>query len=371
MRAVGEALTMLAGRVAEALRVGAVFPVGLGRTALWAALKTLRAEGHCVAVPDFICRQVLDAIRAAGAAPVFYRVGADLRIDPESFVTALRRGCRVALLVDYFGQVGEEIPGLAERARTCGAAVIEDAALAWGASLNGRLAGSFGDLAIFSLTKTGWNYGGGVAVTCREDLREALARLEHALPLDGRRLLLYGALRRLDFAANRVRGGRFLAACGWLAQHVLLPGKRDFYEAAPVTLAMPDFAARRALRWMAEEPQRVARRRAALARLLQEPAIAEALLRPAGGPGDNGAFLLLRSQNSQAALWRQRAATRGVTLRLCWPAYQELEPEQFCATLARLAQEVAILEIHPDWTPDEIDHIACVLSGLIRHAGRG
>lgn len=367
----GEARTRLARRVVDGLRTGGALPVGFGRTALWAALKVLRAEGHFVAVPDFICRQVLDAIRAAGAKPVFYRVRADLRVELESFHTALRKGCRVVLLVDYFGQVGHEIPELAERARTCGAAVIEDAALAWGASLKGQPAGSFGDLAIFSLTKTGWNYGGGIVVTRHHDLLAALAGLEHALPQDGRRLWIYGILRRLDFAANRVRSGRFVAACGWLAQRALLPGQRDFYEAAPVTLAMPEFAVHRALRWMEEEPRRRARRRAAVARLLQEPAIAEVLLRPAGVPGDNAAFLLLRTQPGQAAAWRQRAAIQGVTLRLCWPAYQGLEPEQFSGAVAWLAQNVVILEIHPDWTADETDHIARVLAGLVHASGRG
>lgn len=338
--------------------------VGSGRTALWAALRAARVEGHLVALPDFICAQVIEAVRRAEGRPIFYRITPVLRVDEESFCRVMRKGCRAAVVVDFFGQVEPAIGELLDRARSQGVVLIEDAALAWGARWEGRPAGSFGDFAVFSFTKTGWNYGGGMVVTRREEFRGSLRALRAELRPSGRLALTYGMLRRLDFAANRVRWARWAGWAGRCAQRMFLPQVQDFYEAARYDAAAWGGALRRALRELRTEPERLGRRRRIVQQLLDHPAWRQILLRPAGESGDSCAYVLLRSPLGEVERWRQWAAAKGVTLRLSWPRYQELVAEQHSPVLAQLAQQLLILEIHPDWTEKEIRHIGQVVGAL-------
>jgi dTDP-4-amino-4,6-dideoxygalactose transaminase len=129
------------------LGVGHAVGVGNGTDALTIALRALGvAEGQEVICPSFTFYATAEAVVNAGARPVF------CDIDPETFcVTAetvrphmsQRTGAIIA--VHLFGNVAPA-PELME----LGVPVLEDAAQAAGASLDGRKAGALGSAATFS-----------------------------------------------------------------------------------------------------------------------------------------------------------------------------------------------------------------------------
>jgi dTDP-4-amino-4,6-dideoxygalactose transaminase len=125
--------------------------VGNGTDAITIALIALGVgPGDDVLVPSFTFYASAEAIPHTGARPVFCDV------DPETFCItretverALTPATRAIVAVHLFGSpapLDEIVPFARER----GIAVLEDAAQAVGASLEGRKVGTFGDAATFS-----------------------------------------------------------------------------------------------------------------------------------------------------------------------------------------------------------------------------
>jgi dTDP-4-amino-4,6-dideoxygalactose transaminase len=342
---------------------------GYGRGALLLALEAIGVRGADVVVPNFICAQVPEAVRRAGGRVVFYPVRRDLTIHAEEFHRALTPQTRAAIVAHYFGTPHRNIEALGEACRRRGIVLIEDCALTLGAP-----SGSVGDLAVFSFTKSDWCYGGGMVTTGVRDWVMRLRRLREELFKPAERLArYYGWLRRADFAANRPAWARLAEIAGRRLQEFLAkrePALRDsnFYDAARFDAAMPEFAARRALKILrdlraATEQRRGLVKRMAAALASDELRIAEGC----GGPDDNAAFvpLLLANERKQAAeQWVTRAACAGATLRRCWPAYQELEKGQGSDEVRWLAEQLLLLEISAELTLREVQKISRVLQDV-------
>jgi dTDP-3-amino-3,4,6-trideoxy-alpha-D-glucose transaminase len=153
--------------------------VGSGTEALTIALRALGiGRGDEVVVPAVTFFATAEAVLNAGAEPVF------CDIDPRTFTmtaatAAAAIGERTAALlpVHLFGNpapMGE----LRELATRRGLRLLEDAAQAAGATLDGRRAGSLGDAAAFSFfpSKNLGGFGDGGAILCAEDELAAHAR---------------------------------------------------------------------------------------------------------------------------------------------------------------------------------------------------
>jgi dTDP-4-amino-4,6-dideoxygalactose transaminase len=382
MRAMSGAVESFEQEFAAWLGVRGAVATGFGRAALALALEALPevAQGGEVLVPEFICVQVPEAVRRAGGRPALYRVERNLRVTPAAFRSAFGPGTRAAIVAHYFGRVQPEMETLAEMCRERGVPMIEDCALAWGAQRGGRWAGRFGDAAVFSLTKSEWCYGGGVATTdwpawlaAMRDLRARKFRNAGGLAL------AYGLLRCADFACNRpsrVRAGEW---AGRRIEQLLArvsPAFRssNFFDAGVLDALMWPRAvprARHLLRTLQERRGRQGEVRRQLACAAQyrspaSPGAATTTPPQAGREQDQntGGFLLLACHQGDAEECRERASKQGVTLRLVWPAYQTADPAYGSEQLAWLARHLLLLEIHPALTDAEIQRVVETLRGL-------
>jgi dTDP-4-amino-4,6-dideoxygalactose transaminase len=125
----------------------------------------------------------VNVIEHVGARPVLVDVEPDtLCLDPRAVERALTAKTRALLPVDYAGHPCD-FDALGPLARARGIPVIEDAAHALGASLDGRPVGSLSDITAFSFyaTKNLTSGEGGAAVT--DD--DALAARMNLLSLHG------------------------------------------------------------------------------------------------------------------------------------------------------------------------------------------
>lgn len=160
------------------------FSVGVnsGTDALYLALRALGlGQGDEVITTAFSWIATANAIRLTGATPVFADIREDLNLDPASVESLITPNTRGVLAVHYTGKICamSELQALTER---YGLWLIEDAAQAFGARLNGRPAGSFGTMGCFSMNpmKVFAALGeAGMVVTDRGDLVVRLQALRY------------------------------------------------------------------------------------------------------------------------------------------------------------------------------------------------
>jgi dTDP-4-amino-4,6-dideoxygalactose transaminase len=157
--------------------------VGNGTDAITIGLRALGiGRDDDVVVPSFTFYASAEAIVNAGARPVFCDVDRDTRnVTVDTVRAALTPRTKAIVAVDLFG-----LPAPVEEIRKLGVPVLEDAAQAAGASLDGRLAGALGDVATFSFypSKNLGAFGDGGAIITDDD---AVAELARALRFHGSR----------------------------------------------------------------------------------------------------------------------------------------------------------------------------------------
>ncbi len=194
LRRIGEVLEegqfILGPQVAEfedrfAEYCGTQFAVGLanGTDALHMALRALDigpGDEVITAANSFAATAL--AILYSGAAPVFVDICQDdYNLDPGLVERAITPRTKAIIPVHLYGQPARmtEVMSIARRH---GLRVIEDAAQAHGAELEGRRCGSFGDVGCFSFYP-GKNLGaygdGGAAVTDDPQIAERLRLLRN------------------------------------------------------------------------------------------------------------------------------------------------------------------------------------------------
>ena len=109
-----------------------------------------------------------EAIKYVGATPVFVDIDPQsFNITPENIEAAITPKTRAVMPVHLFGQPAN-LPAIVEICKKHGLKLIEDCAQSFGASVDGRQTGSFGDAAGYSFfpSKNLGCYGdGGLVVT--------------------------------------------------------------------------------------------------------------------------------------------------------------------------------------------------------------
>lgn len=125
--------------------------VNSGTDALFLALKSLDVgPGDEVITTSLSWVATANAIALTKATPVFADIGDDLNIHPDSVRRLVTSKTKAVVPVDYTGKVCQMGP-LRAIAQEHGIKIVEDAAQAFGATHHGRPAGSFGELASFSM----------------------------------------------------------------------------------------------------------------------------------------------------------------------------------------------------------------------------
>lgn len=142
--------------------------VNSGTSALLLALTALGiGRGDEVVVPSFTFAATANAVRLAGAEPVFADIEPDsFCLDPAAVAAAITPATAAIMPVHLYGHPAAMGP-LGALAAQRGLAVVEDAAQAHSARLDGAPVGSFGAAACFSFypTKNVHSIEGGLVAT--------------------------------------------------------------------------------------------------------------------------------------------------------------------------------------------------------------
>ncbi len=165
--------------------IGCKYAVGVdsGSSALYLALKASGiGPGDEVITTPLTWVISANAIQACGATPVFADVQDDFNIDPVSIEEMIGPRTKAIVPVHYAGQMCN-MPAIQSLANANNLLIVEDAAQAFGATLDGKKAGSFSSAAGFSMNpmKSLGGYGeAGVVVTDDDAIYARLKRLRHA-----------------------------------------------------------------------------------------------------------------------------------------------------------------------------------------------
>ena len=158
---------------------GTKYAVGMscGTDALYLSLRVLGiGSGDEVITTPLSWIATVNAIVLTGAVPVFVDICEDLNIDPDKIAEAITPKTKAIVPVHFTGRLCK-MSKINDIAKKHGIFVVEDACQAYGANLNGKMAGSFGVTGCFSMNamKVFASYGeAGAVVTDDDELYEKL-----------------------------------------------------------------------------------------------------------------------------------------------------------------------------------------------------
>jgi dTDP-4-amino-4,6-dideoxygalactose transaminase len=182
-------------------------------------------QGHAVLVPAYHSQSMVGRVLWCGAAPLFYKVGMDARVDLDDLDRLLRgdgaRAVKALMVTHYFG-VAQDMAPIRALCQLRGVALIEDCAHCFFGLAGGRPVGAWGDYAIASSMKFFPQYEGGCLISARRSLdgialrsagkgfeaKAALAALEASFAFGRLRLLellLWAPLALKDALWRRIK----------------------------------------------------------------------------------------------------------------------------------------------------------------------
>ena len=169
---------------ADYIGVSHAIGVASGTDAIELALRACGiGHGDIVATVSHTAVATVSAISRTGATPVFVDSGEDFLMSPASLAEVLEtmrpQKPKAVIVVHLYGQVAD-MPAILKLVNRHDTKVIEDCAQAHGASLQGRKAGTWGDLGCFSFYPTK-NLGalgdGGAVVISDNELADRIMML--------------------------------------------------------------------------------------------------------------------------------------------------------------------------------------------------
>lgn len=178
----GPEVTAFEGEFARYVGVAKCVSLANGTDALELALRAVGiSAGDTVATVANAGMYTTTALIAINAKPFF------MDVDAESCVVrlaecerAIAAGVKAVVVTHLYGYAVPELKAIAELCSARGVPLVEDCAQAHGAKIDGKMVGSFGDIACFSFYPTK-NLGalgdGGAVATNNASLADTVARL--------------------------------------------------------------------------------------------------------------------------------------------------------------------------------------------------
>ena len=142
-------------------------------TGLQIALKFCDVAGAEVLVPSASFITDVSTIQMESASPILVDINPEtLSFDMNDLKNKVTKKTKAIIWVHLAGYIGEEYEQIIEFAKNHNLFLIEDASHAHGAEINGKKAGSLGDVGIFSFypTKVVTAGTGGILTTNNQDL---------------------------------------------------------------------------------------------------------------------------------------------------------------------------------------------------------
>jgi dTDP-4-amino-4,6-dideoxygalactose transaminase len=154
-----------------------------GFLALFLSVVALGGDQSIVYMPSFVCREVYDAVRMAGAEAVICDIGEDFNIslsDVKKKISRKTRKKKILMLAHMFG-----LPADLDSFLALDIPIIEDCANSIGATYKGNQTGTMGDIGMFSFeaTKMMTTGQGGALVSRRKKIMDKIIRLKYETPL--------------------------------------------------------------------------------------------------------------------------------------------------------------------------------------------
>jgi len=148
--------------------------VNSGTSALEIPLRVLNVKEASVIVPTNTFFATPASVIHAGGKVIFADVTDNLCVDPDSVNENIRKDTKGVIVVHIGGIIPPQIKDIQEICEDNNLFLIEDAAHAHGSTLDGKMAGSFGDAAAFSFypTKVMTSGEGGMITTDDEKIYE-------------------------------------------------------------------------------------------------------------------------------------------------------------------------------------------------------
>ncbi|SDZ38025.1 hypothetical protein SAMN05444365_11224 [Micromonospora pattaloongensis] len=195
--------------------------VNSGTSALQLTLMALGfGPGDEIVVPSFSFAASANAVRLVGAEPVFVDIEpGSFCIDPAAVEAAITPRTVAIMPVHLYGHPAamDRLMAIAERH---GLAVVEDAAQAHGAALNGQPVGSFGTAGCFSFypTKNMHSLEGGMITTADAELARTLRLLRNQGMEQRYANEIVGANMRMTDVAAAIGRVQLTQLAGWTEQ---------------------------------------------------------------------------------------------------------------------------------------------------------
>lgn len=212
--------------------------VNSGTSALHLALLAVGVKpGDEVIVPSFTFAATANAVRLAGAVPVFVDIEADsFCIDPAAVEAAVTPRTRAVMPVHLYGHPAA-MGALMEIATRHGLWVVEDAAQAHAASLDGTPVGAFGAAGAFSFypTKNMTSGEGGMVTTACDQIARQVRLLRNQGMEQRYRNEVIGFNTRMTDIHAAIGRVQLAKLAGWTARRQQVAARYDA-ELAGVTV---------------------------------------------------------------------------------------------------------------------------------------
>lgn len=174
----GPDVAQLESELAAYLGVAHVIGVNSGTDALVISLRALGiGSGDEVITTPFTFFATAEAIEQVGARPVFCDVSIDFNIDVTALEKLLTPKTRAILPVHLYGRPAD-MTSIAQFAKKHGLVIVEDCAQSFGATIDGKQTGTFGNAGAFSFfpSKTLGAFGDGGCIATNDDAVAAKCR---------------------------------------------------------------------------------------------------------------------------------------------------------------------------------------------------